>query len=141
MHWDWGVDTVSHTSSSNGSGWDNYGKPCFKDEDGWKYTNPVNGDRINTSTYLPLTGNDAEEKMAEDNKDACCGFKDDLRDSVQEKYCNPEYCFDKNGHQSRFDKISSGCQRRLEEKCASWGTGRDTFGFEDERCSVIFVSK
>ena len=115
-----GVSGGFHVNSED-SGWgdeDNYGRPCFKDNTGWKHTNPVNGNK---------TGN-----QEEDNKNACCGFKESVRDSVKMHYCNPSYCFNKT---MEYDNISKACADHLAKKCETWSFVEDNIGFEDDRCA------
>ena len=87
-----GIHGSYYSRSNEGSGSNNYGKVCFKDNTGWKHTNPVNGNK---------TGN-----QEEDNKNACCGFKESVRDSVKMHYCNPSYCFNET---MEYDNISRAC--------------------------------
>lgn len=120
----WGTNHgLGHTYASNSvdSGFgdeDNFGRPCFKDNDGWKRTNPVNGNK---------TGN-----QEEDNKNACCGFKESVRDDVKMQYCNPSYCFNET---MEYDNISKACSDHLAKKCENWSFIEDNIGFEDDRCS------
>ena len=90
---------------------------CFKDAGGWELTNPENGNK----------GSDRN------NKNACCGFKSSVRDSVQEKYCDPSYCFMEG---SEYDSVSKKCSEHLLEKCRSWSFIEDDIGFEDSRCGT-----
>ena len=118
----WGMSHGIHgryySKSNEGSGSNNYGKVCFKDNTGWKHTNPVNGNK---------TGN-----QEEDNKNACCGFKESVRDSVKMHYCNPSYCFNET---MEYDNISKACADHLAKKCETWSFVEDSIGFEDDRCS------
>ena len=117
------------TKSDNSGSRNNFSKPCFKDATGWKKTNPVDG---NKQAY--------EQEI--DNMDACCGFKQSVRDDVndiQSRYCDPDYCFSKGSdadHAGGGDKISRRCANRLKTKCEDWGSSSvDDFGFEDKRCA------
>jgi len=113
-----GIRGSYYSKSNEASGLNNYGKVCFKDNTGWKHTNPVNGNK---------TGN-----QEEDNKNACCGFKDSVRDSVKMHYCNPAYCFNET---MEYDNISKSCSDHLAKKCESWSFIEDDIGFEDDRCA------
>ena len=126
----WGTNHgLNHTYASNSvdSGWgdeDNFGRPCFKDRTGWTRTNPLNGNKSALN--------------AEDNINACCGFKDSVRMSVQEKYCNPDHCFKKNSTEysiSNPDEITKKCADQLLKNCKKWSFVNDLIGFEDDRCS------
>ena len=126
----WGTNHgLNHTYASNSvdSGFgdeDNYGRPCFKDTHGWGRTNPENGNKSSPNT--------------EDNKNACCGFKDTARGKVKEKYCDPSYCFQRGSDKysvANPDKISKKCSEHLLEKCRNWSFITDLIGFEDDRCS------
>ena len=100
-------------------GLDNYSKPCFKNI--WSHTNPENGNKMSV-------GSDDE------NKSACCGFKESVRNTVKEHYCDPGYCFQK-GIGDDSDNITRECANHLLEKCRNWSFIDDLIGFEDERCS------
>ena len=119
-----GISTGVYGSYQNrsdaGGRRNNYSKPCFKDASGWTKTNPVNGWNLNYNNQ-------------QDNKNACCGFKKSVRDTVEEHYCDPQYCF-KKGPQDN-DDISQKCSTHLLSKCERWGFIVDDFGFEDYRCS------
>ena len=126
----WGTNHgLNHTYASNSkdSGWgdeDNFGRPCFKDTSGWTRTNPLNGNKSGVNT--------------EDNITSCCGFKDSVRGTVQEKYCNPDYCFNKNSTKysiSNPDEITKKCADHLVNLCGKWSFVDDLIGFEDDRCS------
>ena len=101
-------------------------KYVSKDTDGWKRTNPENGNRrVNEGNW-------------EHHKNICCGFNKDKRSVTSDRYCDCLYCWEpasgSGGHHSRFDKISSSCQTQLETLCTKWGTG-SIIGFEDDRCA------
>ena len=126
----WGTNHgLNHTYASNSkdSGWgdeDNFGRPCFKDTTGWTRTNPLNGNKSGVNT--------------EDNINACCGFKDSVRGTVQEKYCDPDYCFKKSSSKysvANPDEITKKCADKLLENCKKWSFVNDLIGFEDDRCS------
>jgi len=119
-----GIHGSYYVKSNEGSGSNNYGKVCFKDGWGWSRTNPINGNKSNINI--------------EDNINACCGFKDSVRMSVQEKYCNPDHCFKKNSAEysiSNPDEITKKCADQLLKNCKKWSFVNDLIGFEDDRCS------
>ena len=110
--------TGGYWSKSNESGGkNNYSKMCFKDAGGWELTNPENGNK----------GSDGN------NKSACCGFKSSVRGRIQEKYCDPSYCYMEG---SEYDSVSKKCSEHLLEKCRSWSFIEDDIGFEDSRCGT-----
>ena len=119
-------------------GWNlgnNFGKVCYKDETGWKRTNPENGNRIPITVGVQAT--EDEDKNLEKHKNICCGFNKDKRSVTSDRYCHYSYCWEPpshGGHHSRFDKISRECQTHLETLCSKWGTG-SIIGFEDDRCA------
>jgi hypothetical protein len=103
---------------------DNFGRPCFKDNTGWSRTNPETGNKTTPSES--------------DNKNACCGFKDSVRGSVQEKWCHQNYCFKKNSNDYSIanpDEITKPCADHLLEQCKKWSFVNDLIGFEDDRCA------
>ena len=119
-----GIHGSYYRRSNEGGGSNNYGKVCFKDATGWSRTNPLNGNKSNINT--------------EDNINACCGFKSSVRGTVQEKYCDPRYCFQRGSEEYSVadpDKITAKCAEHLLEKCKSWSFITDLIGFEDDRCS------
>lgn len=119
-----GIHGSYYVKSNEGSGSNNYGKVCFKDTTGWTRTNPLNGNKSGVNT--------------EDNINACCGFKDSVRGNVQEKYCNPNYCFKKNSTKysiSNPDEITKHCSDQLLKHCENWSFVDDLIGFEDDRCT------
>ena len=106
---------------------DNFTKVCYKDREGWKRTDPEDGERRTTS------GN------WERHKNICCGFNKQKRSVTSDKYCDYSYCWEPasgggGGHDSRFDKVSSSCQAQLETLCRGWG-GNDLIGYEDDICA------
>ena len=74
-------------------GWNliNFGKVCYKDETGWKRTNPENGNRIPITVGVQAT--EDEDKNLEKHKNICCGFNKDKRSVTSDRYCHYSYCW------------------------------------------------
>lgn len=104
--------------SNLSSGLDNYSRPCFKNI--WSHTNPINGDKMSVGDM-------------DENKSACCGFKDNVRDTVKEHYCDPAFCFTDGG--LSYDRITRECANHLLDKCSRWSFIDNNLGFEDDRCA------
>lgn len=117
-----GLGSFHHSSHEGGLGKkDNYGRPCFKKDWAWFRSNPVNGNK-----------NPGGEDTRNYHMDACCGFVENVKRSVKEKYCHPKYCHESPGE---WDKITKECQDRLSEKCKNWSFVPNSLGFEDPRCA------
>ena len=127
-----------YRSSFDGVGTDNYGKPCFKDANGWVRTNPDDG--------TPNMGN--YNSLVEWHADSCCGFKDgsncseaSCADDTNKSeiaannnlYCDPRYCFTDG---SSGMKLSRECRSRLIDKCGEWSFAANEIGFEHDMCNT-----
>ena len=146
-HAPWGESGASVTGSGYRSSYDeggmfadtdNYGKPCFKDANGWVRTNPDDG--------TPNMGN--YNSLVEWHADSCCGFKDgsncseaSCADDINKSeiaannnlYCDPRYCFTDG---SSGMKLSRECRSRLAAKCRSWSFAANEIGFEHDMCNT-----
>ena len=77
-----GLGTYYSSSFEPGiGGKDNYGRPCFKKDWAWFRSNPTNGNK-----------NPGRKDTKNYHMDACCGFVENVKRSVKEKYCHPKYC-------------------------------------------------
>ena len=119
-----GIHGSFYHDSNRSGGYNNYAKVCFKDNGGWDMTNPTDG----TKTH----------PQSEYNADACCGFIENVRRDVQEKYCKTNTCYTMDNDKTK-DVLSKVCQDRLIDKCKNWSFIPNTVGFEDDRCATPLV--